>query len=242
MPGAAVPFTIEVGHGSFRERWGADAGHLMALREITTGGVVNLKPLFRAGGKVPHLVQTFRRPGAHIVAMSSTPVLSDLPAIRFNDYAKVEGLTQVLATREANGTTAANGRELYSRRAKALIQLGPVRAADTALVTRPIGLSLEIVPLRNPYALGSDRSLPVQVLFGGRPLAGALVKLTNLEFDARPIATIRSDAQGKAVFQVPPTGSWLINVIWATPVRLRGADFETTFSSMTFGYQGSRRS
>jgi hypothetical protein len=182
------------------------------LRDVTSADVVDLKPLFRAGGKVPHLVQTFRRPGAHIVGMSSTPALSDLPSIRFNDYAKVEGLTQILATGDANGTTAANGREAYSRRAKALIQVGPVRPADTALLTRPIGLSLEIVPLRNPYALGSDRSLPVQVqvLFGGR----ALVKLTNLEFGARPVATVRSDAQGRATFQVPATGRGSLMLSW----------------------------
>jgi uncharacterized GH25 family protein len=83
--------------------------------------------------------------------------------------------------------------------------------------------------------------LPVQVFFKGRPLAGALVKLTNLEFDVRPVATHLTDSSGRAQFEVPRTGDWLINVIWTQPIKGNpNADFETTFSSLSFGYSGSR--
>lgn len=239
-PGVGLPFYVEVGHGPFREHWGADGGHLLTLTDLANGGAVNIRPLFKPGGEVPHITRTFLRQGLHIVSMVSTDAKSDLPSIRYNDYIKAEGLTAAIEARTRAGTMNSNGRELYSRRAKALIQVGASQKADDALATRPIGLSLEIVPLKNPYKLGADHVLPVKVLYEGRPLAGALVKLTNLEFDARPLAMMRSDSAGRAQFIVPQVGSWLVNVIWSKPIASPDAEFQTTFSSLTFGYPARR--
>ena len=239
-PGVPLPFVVEVGHGSFRQQWGADGGHLLALNDLATGGAVDVRPLFKPGGEVPHLTRTFRREGLHWVSLVSTNAASNLPSIRFNDYLKVEGLTPAIDARTRAGTMNSNGRELYSRRAKALIQVGRPKTSDDALATRPLGMTLEIVPLRNPYSLGADHMLPVQILYDGRPLPGALVKLTSLEFDAKPLRMVRSDAAGRVTFQVPPVGDWLINVIWTKPINSKAADFLTTFSSLTFGYSAKR--
>ncbi len=84
-------------------------------------------------------------------------------------------------------------------------------------------------------ALGRDRRLPVRVLYHGRPLAGALVKITDLGADAKPAAKRRTDANGRAAFVIPRGGQWQMNVVWAAPLRSdRRADFNTTFSSLTF--------
>lgn len=183
------------------------------------------------------LITTMKRPGVHVLALQTNHAVSELPSIRFNDYAKVEGLTPALDLRTQTGTTGSPGREIYSRRAKALILVGPASVRGDARSTHALGLSLEIVPERDPYALGKSRELPVHVVFEGKRLAGATVKLTSLEFDAKPVATAKTDRNGRVVFQVPPVGEWLINVIWTKP--LKGdprADFDTTFSSLTFGY------
>ncbi len=170
--------------------------------------------------------------------MQSNHATSELPAIRFNDYAREEGLVPILAARKAAGKTNSPGRERYSRRAKALIQVGQASAANQAFATRPIGLKLEIVPDRNPYALGANRMLPVHVLYNGRRLPNATVKLTNLGADERPVAIAVTDQRGQARFRVPTTGAWLLNVIWSEPVRNDPkVEFDTTFSSLTFGYR-----
>lgn len=238
--GTPLPFTIEVGHGSFRERWSGKAERLVALRDITSRGIRDLRRAFVPGGEVPHLTQSFREPGLHVIGLATTNAVSVLPAIRFNDYLKVEGLTPAIDQRIRLGTTDRPGRELYSRRAKAFVQVGPTLPDDTALALRPIGLGLEIVPERNPYALGADRTLPVRIIYQGKPLSGALVKLTTLEFEAKPLEIARSDADGRVVFRVPPVGSWLVNVIWTRPIKSAPADYETIFSSLTFGYSGKR--
>ncbi len=175
--------------------------------------------------------------------MQTSYSFSELPSIRFNDYAKEEGLALAIAQRRRTGKSGAPGFERYSRRAKAIVQVGAHTPASQSAVTRPIGLKLEIVPARNPYALGASRMLPVHVLYKGRRLANATVKLTSLEYDAKPVAVAITNRSGRASFRIPPTGSWLLNVVWAEPVAGdKRVDFDTTFSSLTFGYGvGSRR-
>lgn len=240
IPGVWMPISFEVGHGDARERWAAGADKLAGLADVSRSGVTDLRGVFREGGRQPHLIRNFREPGLHIVTMRSGDSFSDLPAIRFNDYLALEGLTPAITARARRGQIKANGREFYSRRAKALIQVGATQPTDNAQAIRPVGMTLEVVPLRNPYALGPDHKLPVQILFEGRPLPGALVKLTLLESDARPLQTARSDARGRATFVIPQSGSWLVNVIWTKAIANRDADFQTTFSSLTFGYPSKR--
>ena len=104
-------------------------------------------------------------------------------------------------------------------------------------MTRPLGLPLEIVPDVDPYAEPSAKDLPVHVLYHGRPLSGALVKLTNLEHDANPIETQVTDQEGRAVFNSPQRGNWLLNIIWTEVAPASSdADFQTTFSSLSFGF------
>ncbi len=115
-PGVDLPFVVEVGHGPFRQQWGADPSHLLVLRDWAKGTQTDLRSFFKPGGEVPHLTYTFRQPGMHIVSLVSTDTLSILPSIRFNDYIAVEGLTPAINARSQTQSTNNNGRELYSRR------------------------------------------------------------------------------------------------------------------------------
>ncbi|QNM81714.1 DUF4198 domain-containing protein [Sphingomonas sabuli] len=238
--GDAVPMTFQIGHGDARQRW-EGAEFLVLIEDLMVRSKRSLLADVRTD-EAADLTVRFPTPGLHVVALQSKHFESNLPAIRFNDYAKTEGLALVIADRARNGTTNRAGVERYSRRGKTLVQVGPQTAANSALATRPVGLKLEIVPERNPYTLGADRNLPVHVLYRGKRLANATVKLTNLEFDAKPVKTIVTDKQGRASFRVPTVGTWLLNVIWSEPVKGDAdADFDTTFSSLTWGYGQSRR-
>lgn len=234
-PGAAIAFTFQIGHGKFRDRWNNNQ-RILSLKDFHRGVPRDLRPQLRNGGSFD-LAMSGAAPGLHVIAMQSNHATSELPAIRFNDYAREEGLVPILAARKATGKTNTLGRERYSRRAKALIQVGQRSAVDQTLATRPIGLKLEIVPDRNPYTLGANRIFPVHVLYNGRRLANATVKLTNLGNDERPVATAVTNRAGQARFRIPTTGTWLLNVIWSEPLRNDPkAEFDTTFSSLTFGY------
>jgi hypothetical protein len=236
---AVAPFVVLVGHGPARERWAGDPARVVFLKSFGPDGEQDHRADLgeRQGSNGAF---HFTRPGTYVIAMQTTLAESILPALRYNSYATEEGLTPALTLRTSTGQTGADGRELYSRRVKALIQVGNATGAQSQ-VTRRVGLSLEIVPERDPYQLKPNERLPVRIYYEGKPLAGALVKLTNLDFDTRPVEMYRSDAAGRASFNVPDHGAWLVNVIWTKPIKGNPRfDFETTFSSLTFGYPAKR--
>lgn len=240
--GQQLSATFQVGHAQYRQRWGNDLTRIPLIVDFTPSRhQVDQRSAVRAGGD-EDFVTTLSEPGVHVIAMQTVSALSNLPAIRFNDYAKAEGLASVIATRTRLSQNNLPGRERYSRRAKTLIQVGPQTAANSRMATRALGMKLEIVPLTNPYSLGASRQLPLVVLYKGRPLANSTVMLTNLAFDARPIETEVTDARGRATFNVPTVGDWQLNVLWSEPLSGDAqADFDTTFASLTFGFNPAVR-
>ncbi|QYE34982.1 DUF4198 domain-containing protein [Polymorphobacter sp. PAMC 29334] len=234
---AIVPVTIEVGHGPFRQRWSAALDRITKFAAVGPAGTVDRRAdLKRPDGGPSDADMRFAAPGTYVIVLETTRAESVLPGIRFTDYITAEGIAPAVDLRARNKTTDTPGRELYSRRAKALVRVG-TSTAPQPQVTRPVGMTLEIVPIRDPYALGSDMTLPVQILYDGHPLAGAFVKLNNLDFDARPVETHKTDAKGQATFTIPFRGLWQMNVVWTKPIAGNPkADFDTVFSSLTFGY------
>ncbi|MES2754410.1 MAG: DUF4198 domain-containing protein [Pseudomonadota bacterium] len=239
-PRAATSVAILVGHGPSRQRWVLRLNRVVAFRSVGPGRVrADHSGTLQQGTYAPDATVSFAARGTHVMAFESTPAFNTLPPERFAEYLRDEGVTPPLVWRERHGATAAPGRESYSRRAKALVQVGPPGAVQPQ-VTRPLGMTLEIVPERNPYRPAGGADLPVRVIYEGRALPGALVKLTNLRADEKPVETHRTDGAGRAIFQLPRTGEWQLNVVWSKPVTGNpAADFETIFSSLSFGFPGT---
>ncbi|GIL41561.1 DUF4198 domain-containing protein [Roseiterribacter gracilis] len=223
-PQAATTVTLQVGHGPDRQR------SPIALRRILRFDAI--APDGTTGRLAPDTVFAPATSGTHLLVLQTDDnARSHLPALRFNDYLEVEGLTPALELRRRTGRMQVDGAERYSRVAKAMVQNG---SDATTNVLAPVGLPLEIVPERNPYdAVRADR-LPVRVIYAGAPLSGALVKFTDLDHDETPFETQRTDKDGRAYFTMPARGRWLLNVIWTRPSD-RDVDFETIFSSLSFG-------
>jgi uncharacterized GH25 family protein len=242
-PSSAVAFSLQVGHGPFRQRSPIPLGRIARFEAIgMDGSRIELRDRLQLGGQADDGHFAFSKPGTYVLVMETDArAQSHLPALRFNDYLKVEGLTPALEQRERTRRMGADGSENYSRRAKSLVQVGPPEAATQAQVARPLGLPLEIVPEQNPYSVRQSTVLPVRVIFEGQPLAGALVKLTNLEHDEAPLEMHLTDRDGRARFAMPTHGAWLLNVIWTKvlPDTLE-TDFETVFSSLSFGFPRDR--
>jgi uncharacterized GH25 family protein len=235
---SATPLKINfmIGHGNEVEPWNLTWERMHSLRSYGPDGLVDHQASIipttanNPGGATIALTGA----GTHMVVMESYHSTSDLPAKKFNDYAELEGLTAAIEHRRRTGALGKPGREVYSRRAKTLVQVGDT-VTDHPL--RPIGLTLEIIPERNPYAPATTTKFPVRVFLHGKPLAGALIDLTALGSGTEPTQGQRTDADGRATFDIPRAGAWKINTIWARPVEGRpDTDFDTVFASLTFGY------
>ena len=240
-PDAPLPFTLQVGHGKDRVRWGGAVTRIVRFADIGPRGETDRRASLHLGGAADDGSLALDGDGVHVVVLATDQgAKNDLPSIRFNDYIKAEGLTPATEQRARLGQAGSNGREIYGRRAKALVQVGGATGPQPQ-VTRAVGLSLEIVPQLNPYALAPSAKLPIVVLYEGRPLAGATVKLNNLDFDARPIAVQLTGPDGTTAFTVPRVGKWQLNVVWTRAIKGNpDADFDTVFSSLTFGFPPPR--
>lgn len=241
-PRAVNPLALLVGHGPLRQRSPIPSSRIVRLAAVAPDGksIDFRASLLKRQDGLEGRIQ-LETPGTYVLVLETDAAAqSHLPASRFNDYVKAEGLTPAIALRDRTHQTGADGSENYSRCAKSIIQVGPPGGSQT-FVSRPIGLPLEIVPEQSPYASPQPTSLPVRIYYEGRLLPGALVKLTDLEHDEAPFETHETDAAGRAVFMMPKAGSWLLNVVWTKPLAAdRETDFETVFSSLSFGFSRER--
>jgi len=238
-PDALTSMTLQVGHGPFRQRSPIPARRITRFQAIAPKGeVLDLREQLRLGQAAEDGDFRLKSPGAHVLVLQTDDrAQAHLPSIRFNDYLRVEGLTPALEQRARQHRMDADGSERYSRCAKSIVQVGPPGAGSQGQVNKPVGLPLEIVPEANPYGVPRSATLPVRVIYAGRPLAGALVKLTNLKYDASPFEVHLTDHDGRASFTMPNSGTWLLNVIWTKALpRSAETDFETVFSSLSFGF------
>lgn len=207
------------------------------------GTVIDLHDELQLGQTEKDADFRLERPGAYLLVLQTdNNAQTHLPSIRFNDYLRVEGLTPALEQRTRLHQMDTDGSERYSRCAKSIVQVGPSNAASSSQVTKPVGLPLEIVPEANPYSVPRRSTLPTRVIYQGRTLAGALVKLTDLTNDASPFEVHLTNSDGRATFTLPDSGSWLLNVIWtmAQPAADE-VDFETVFSSLSFGFPADQQ-
>ena len=235
---------LQVGHGPARQRSPIPIERITGFWSVGPDGTIDRRSSLALGAPDADARLAFGKPGTYIVALETNGALSDLPALRFNDYLAAEGLTAAIERRRSQGAESRAGRELYSRRAKAVVAIAPDGAnpSSSSSVTTPVGLSLEIVPDSDPSNLEPGDPLGVHVLYNGAPLAGALVKLTDLAADDRPFATAVTDNDGGAPFTVPRAGAWLLNVVWSEPLAPnRKAEFLTTFSSLAFAVWADAR-
>lgn len=242
-PGGAVPLSLQVGHGTERERSAMPQQRIVRLEAVGPGGTrTDLRPRLHLGKAQGDASVSFAKPGLYLVAMTTDDTaISRLPAAKFNAYLAEEGLTPAVALRRKLGRTGAEGVERYGRRTKTLVQVGAPDGKPQPHVTTPVGLTLELVPEVNPYASPRPARLPVRVYYQGKPLAGALVKRIDLDHDAKPAETQRTDAAGRVTFKTPTRGRWLLAVAWTRPLVGAREDFETVFSSLTFGYPAPAR-
>jgi uncharacterized GH25 family protein len=239
-PNDVTSMVLEVGHGPFRQRSPIPASRITRFEAISpSGALVDLRERLRLGGASADGDFRLKNPGTYVLVLQTDDhAQTHLPSIRFNDYLKVEGLTPALEQRARLHRMDTDGSERYSRCAKSIVQVGPSDAKGQDQMGKPIGLPLEIVPEASPYAVPRPPTLPVRVFYAGRPLPGALVKLTDLKNDASPFETHLTDHDGRATFSMPRSGTWLLNVIWTKALpRSDETDFETVFSSLSFGFQ-----
>jgi hypothetical protein len=177
---------------------------------------------------------TPEKPGLYIVAVETKPKLITLEADKFNAYLVSDGLAHIYQMRAKEKTLDQPGKERYSKFPKVLIRVGDGGLTDA---TRPVGLTLEIIPRKDPFALKVGDTLPVRVLFRGEPLAGANLGWAHPEGDS-PIGTVRTNAQGEALIPIAKTGLMTIRLTHMTRPKTSEYEWESFWTTLTWTIPG----
>ncbi len=228
---------IMIGHPEDRTQWTLNPHRVISFRSFSAAGVTDQQTalsdtLLSGAVRLDALGK-----GTHILTIETTSAVSELSHEKFNAYLKEEGLTPISDDRTQRGITDTPGREIYSRRGKALIQVGDYSRDADAFVTSPLGLTLEITPRSNPYGLEAGAPMDAGVHYRGAPTAGVTVGLIRLDNDDGLVAVQKTDAQGNVSFPRPAAGSWMLHAVWSDPLENDArADYDTIFSSLSFGF------
>jgi uncharacterized GH25 family protein len=169
--------------------------------------------------------------GLIVVAYQNTPGYVELTEDKLKQYLHDEGQERMLQLRAASPYAKQPWRELFSRCAKTLLWTG---SGPARVFNKVVGLTLELVPERNPYAIAAGDTLPVRLLYRGKPLPNALFVITpKLEPERK--FTLRSDAHGRVRMKLDQGGQWMIKAVHIVPAA-PGAkgQWESFWASLTF--------
>ncbi len=145
------------------------------------------------------------------------------------NYLKAEGLDFVLEKHRAEGLPEIGISEIYSRNAKALVQVGSSKGgADLAT-----GLPFELVVQGTPY--DGDTSVVVQLLWRGKPMPNYPINVFTKKNNVKQ-TRVQTDGSGVATVTFPKGSRVLLNSVRIERLPEGSKHFyESWWASMTFG-------
>jgi Domain of unknown function (DUF4198) len=187
---------------------------------------------------------TLAQPGTHLLALTTDNAFVALSAADFTAYVEQENLQSAVTQPPSSSHVTKLVRESYRRCAKTLVQAGPVLLTDTVRTwARVLNLPLELVPEQNPYTLAPGAALTMRVLCSGRPVAGQQVALWLRGHRPRALLSkLRSNQNGRVLFRLSEAGEYLASAVYLEPAPAGlPADWQSTWSTLSFGVAGKKR-
>lgn len=168
--------------------------------------------------------------GNYWIGLATKPRNLRMSGEDFTEYLKHDGIPKILKEREAKGISNREEVEQYSKYVKAYFQVGDVQSGNHA---KPLGLEIEIIPLKNPYEVAAGNKLPIQVLFRGKPLSGLTLHAGSSTAPGSSVST-DTDQDGKAEIELTVAGKWYVRGIHLSQVDLEDHSYESYWATLTF--------
>lgn len=187
---------------------------------------------WRMLNKATHATVTVQD-GSQFFAVQTKARFLEMEPAKFEAYLREEGLTAQLALRKEKNEATAKGREMYAKFAKTYVVAGNPNAS----FSNPLGLKIEIVPLADPSSLKPGASLPVQLLYMGKPLADSQIEIaTSSDPRKKTVLQIagRTNKDGKLDISIPSSGKVRLHSLKMERVNEATHDWESSWASLTF--------
>lgn len=235
-PAREMPVALKVGDGADIEEKKFDSSHVREF--FATDGKERVK-IASTDGAQPAACVAFPRAGTWAVVYWSRNKSIELEPKKFEEYLREDGLEPILEERRRLGESEQPAREVYMRCAKALVKVGdPKATADaektvSSAATTAIGMPLEIIARSELAAAAAQNPFPFELLYAGKPLENALVKIVRLDEPTKEL-TVRTAKEGRFEF-VPSAGDWRVSAVHMIRAENEpGAQWQSYWASLTF--------
>ncbi|MGC3944222.1 MAG: DUF4198 domain-containing protein [Chryseolinea sp.] len=227
--GEATKLKFMVGEDFTGEPWDLKIHRVESLQLFESGNERSLADsIDRESGTLP---VRFSKPGTKMLAMQSNAAFIELEPNLFNQYLKEDGLDDAYALREKNKALGSKAREHYSRHTKLFLQVGDTRDETYRKV---VGMPIELIPQRNPYELKLADKCRFLVLFNGKPMFGAKVRIWNRYENRTTIQNIYTQKDGMIEMQISNPGPWMVSVVNMVASKDPAADWRSYWGSLVF--------
>jgi uncharacterized GH25 family protein len=169
--------------------------------------------------------------GIYVLGVETQPKLITLEADAFNEYLVTDGLTHIYRQRVKEKTLHQKATERYIKFPKVLLRVGQQGGGDPC---KAVGFLLEIVPLRDPFQCKIGQTLPVRVLFHGKPLANVNVGWQYPGDGDTPRGSVRTDAKGEALIPLARAGLMTLRLTHMTRPQTADYEWESFWATLTF--------
>jgi len=231
--GETAVFDFMVGEEFNGDFWNLTADRIVKLEHHAKNIKEDLKDKITEGRTGKNLSVPLTKEGTHLIAFESNSSFIEMEAEAFLEYLEEDGLDYIIRQRAENGTLNSPARELYARCAKTLLQAGN-KTDDTYM--QFANLTLEIMPLQNPYDLKKGDEMFFQVLYEGKPMGDTLVKVWNRKDGQTLLQNIYTESNGIMSTRLSNAGNWMISCVRMVPGDGENADYQSYWASLVFGF------
>jgi len=231
-PGEHLLVSFKVGEGFMGEPWDLAAHKIERLdlhRPTQSRNVID--SVYR-DLKKNNLSLRLKDEGTYLLAMQSDNAFIAMEADKFNAYLTEDGLDDILDARKKTNTLDQPSKEYFRRHSKLLVQVG--KKTDNTF-SKVVGLPLEIIPEQNPYALKIGDPIGFKVLFEGKPLFGAKVRIWNRFENRTTLQNIYTEKTGLVETRVSNPGMWMVSVVKMVPSKQGDAEWQSHWASLVYG-------
>ncbi len=229
--GETFSIDVRVGESYEGEFWNYRVSRVLGLHQFNADGKMDLSANATTG-EGNNLKLKFDNAGLQLLALETNNAFIELEGDKFNAYLKEDGLLAILEERKRKDLLGTKASEHYARYAKTLLQVGGAND-DTYKIST--GMPIEIIPVTNPYENGGG-TIPFKVLFEGKPLKDALVKVWHKTNGKTSMKEFTTSREGTVKAKVKPSGQWMVSVVHMVPSRDDTSDWQSYWGSFTFGY------
>jgi len=204
---------------------------LLEAKVSGQGGTAPIQKLHVAGKETFGEVKIVGT-GSFLLSVRTVSNLIELAPAKFLAYLKEEGLSEVIDWRTEHAETNKPGRERYTKFAKSVV----VSGSPDGYFGHSLGFPIEIIPLSDPLAVHAGGSLPVRVMFHGKPAAGIqLESAWASDTQKKTVIVGRTGADGAIAVPIAQAGKWRLHSLkMERCTELAVADWESSWASLTF--------